>query len=373
MTKEETTNLIKNTALRAGFDLVGITTAEPPASFNRFADWIAKGMHASMDYLERTSQQRRDPRSLLPEARAIIMLGLNYAPPVQESETDISCYARGHDYHDVMRSKMKSLISAVRESTGSAFRTRICVDTAPLLERDLATRAGLGWIGKNTSLINRKLGTWFFLGAILTDLDLTPDTPQPDRCGRCNRCIQACPTGALSAPRVLDARRCISYLTIEHKGHIPTDLRTLIGTRVFGCDECQRVCPWNRFSKPSHESAFEVRNEDLLSDPARILEMDEGEFQTRFVSSPILRTGRAGLARNAAIALGNSETPDIQALIAALSDADPLVRRHAAWALGRHKCAETVSALEATLAQEQDELARSEIKRALEQRFDPYV
>ncbi len=365
MKRDKVDEIVKERAHRAGFDLVGITTAEPPVSIYHFSEWTANGMHGTMDYLERTSWQRQDPQSLLPEARSIIMLALNYAPSARTRAIGVSCYARGEDYHDIVRSKMREVVTGVRESTGLSFKTRICVDTAPLLERDFAARAGLGWIGKNTSLINRQFGTWLFLGAILTDLDLPPDRPQPDRCGTCVLCIEACPTGALRAPRILDARRCISYLTIEHKGDIPRELRSVIGTRLFGCDECQLVCPWNRFAKPSREKGFDLRNEDLLSDPARILAMDEDEFEARFASSPIARIGRGGLLRNAAVVLGNSDKPHDDALIKSLSDFDPIVRRHVAWALGGRNTEQTISALEAALAQEQDDSVRAEIKQAL--------
>lgn len=368
MKQDKLAQTIKQEAVRVGFDLVGFTTAEPPHSGPRYPDWIAEGYHGEMAYMARTAPQRLDPRDLLPSAHSIIVLGLNYAPAelqIPGQRARVSCYAWGEDYHDLMRSHMRDLCHRVRERTGLSFATRICVDTAPLLERDLAQRAGLGWIGKNTNLINRQYGTWLFLGAILVDIDLPPDEPGRDRCGTCTRCIEACPTGALIAPRLLDARRCISYLTVELKGPIPRDLRSAVGDHLFGCDECLAVCPWNRFAPPCTKAGLTRRNDEILCDPERILTLSDEEFQRRFVSSPISRIGRSGLARNAAVVLGNLPEAETDSIGKALSDREPLVRRHAAWALGRRSEQSAGRALDAALQTEEDPDVRSEICEAL--------
>ena len=301
-------NAIKHEAWRLGFDPVGITGPEPPESAPQFLDWIRKGYHGEMLYLEQRAQQRLDLRSVFPPVRSVIVVGMNYAPDPTTAPAGkgrVSCYAWGKDYHIVMRSRMKHLLARVREQTGVSFAARICVDTAPVLERDLARRAGLGWIGKNTCLVNRNLGTWLFLGVIPTNLDLPPDTPQKDRCGTCRKCLDACPTGALIAPRILDARKCISALTIECRTSIPTELKPSIGNHLFGCDECLSVCPWNRFSRPTREPSFQPINRDILFDPPFFLNVGESEFRKRFQNTPPARTGRAALARNAAIVLDN--------------------------------------------------------------------
>jgi epoxyqueuosine reductase len=343
---------IKSKAFALGFDLVGIVAAGPLAGIAAFERWLADGRHGEMGYLARNVGRRGDPRQLLPGAKSIIVIACNYhttnPEPVAGATrnadipvraTDAHCgqiarYALGDDYHDIIGGKLDALIEAIRALV-PGVQAKACVDTAPVLERELAQRAGLGWIGKNTMLLHRRFGQWLFLGEILLDVELWPDAPEiHDRCGRCTRCITACPTNAIVAPRELDARRCISYLTIELKGPIPPELRPLIGNRIFGCDDCLEVCPWNRFAQQAREPGFSPRKDLTTPELVKLLELDEAEFKRRFARSPILRAKRRGLLRNVCVALGNSRDPRaVPALKRALKDAEPLVREHAAWAL----------------------------------------
>ena len=334
MTLEEQ---IKSKALALGFDLVGIVPAGPLASFGAFERWIADGRHGEMAYLARNPERRGDPRQLLPGAKSILVVACNYhtaGPATDLRRGKIARYALGDDYHEIIGGKLTALIETVRAIAPGA-QAKACVDTAPVLERELAQRAGLGWIGKNTMLLHHRFGQWLFLGEILLDVALQPDAPETrDRCGRCTRCMAACPTRAIVAPRELDARRCISYLTIELKGPIPPELRPLIGNRIFGCDDCLEVCPWNRFAQQAREPAFSPRADLTTPELIELLELDEEEFQRRFARSPILRAKRRGLLRNVCVALGNARDPRaVPALERALEDAEPLVREHAAWAL----------------------------------------
>jgi epoxyqueuosine reductase len=330
---------IKGRALALGFDLAGIASAEPAASFPFYQRWIAAGRHGEMGYLARNPERRADPRQLLPGAKSIVVVASNHHaadPAPAGRQGKVARYALGDDYHEVMGKKLAALADAIRALAPGA-QAKACVDTAPVLERELAQRAGLGWIGKNTMLLNRRFGQWLLLGEILLDVALRPDVPEThDRCGRCARCITACPTGALVAPRELDARRCISHLTIELKGAIPLELRPLIGNRIFGCDDCLEVCPWNRFAQQAREPGFAPRADLAVPELLDLLELDEEEFQRRFARSPILRAKRRGLLRNVCVALGNAGNPRAApALTRALEDAEPLVRDHAAWALER--------------------------------------
>jgi len=330
---------IKSKARALGFDLAGIAPAEPAASFALFERWLAEGRHGEMGYLARNVERRADPRRLLPGAKTIIVVACNYHaadPEPGARQGRVARYALGDDYHEIIGRKLAALIGAIGVLAPGA-QAKACVDTAPVLEREMAQRAGLGWIGKNTMLLHRRFGQWLFLGEILLDVALRPDAPESrDRCGRCARCIAACPTGALVAPRELDARRCISYLTIELKGAIPPELRPLVGNRIFGCDDCLEVCPWNRFAQQAREPALSPRADLTMPELVELLELDEEEFQRLFARSPILRAKRRGLLRNVCVALGNArDSRAIPALTRALEDAEPLVREHAAWALER--------------------------------------
>ena len=328
---------IKAQAFGLGFDLAGIATLGAPESAPAFDAWLARGYAGEMQYLERGAELRRDARRPEPGMRSAVVVALNYGgtqPP-----GPIARYARGDDYHTVMHDKLGELGAWLTAATGGATRTRSYVDTGPVLERDLARRAGLGWFGKNTNLINPSLGSFFFIGALFTDAELEPDAPfEADRCGTCTRCLDACPTHAFTAPRTLDATRCISYLTIELKGEIPEALRPAIGELVYGCDICQDVCPWNvRFSRDVAEPALRPRADRVQPDAAELLALTDSAWRSRFGRSAMTRAKRRGLARNAAVALGNRRDPrTLPALRAAAEgDPDPIVRAHASWALAQ--------------------------------------
>jgi epoxyqueuosine reductase len=329
---------VKAQAYALGFDLVGIAELGPADTSDQFDAWLAAGYAGEMDYMGRNAAKRRDSRLPVPGAVSAIVVALNYGGTTPSGP--IARYARGDDYHDVMLAKLRELHRRLSERAGREIGGKAYVDTGPLLERDLARRAGLGWFGKNTNLINPKIGSCFFIGSLLTDLQLQPDVPfEEDRCGTCTRCLDACPTDAFVAPGVLDARRCISYLTIELRGDIPEELRAPIGDRVYGCDVCQEVCPWNvRFSRDLSETALAPRPENVSPDPAGLLQLSDDDFRNRFRRSAIKRTRRRGLARNAAVALGNRDcAADTGALHHALLDPEPMVQRHARWALEKRK------------------------------------
>ena len=332
--------LIKGQAFGLGFDLVGITALGPVETAAAFRDWIDRGFAGEMEYLTRGADKRVDSRLPVPGTLSAIVVGMNYGGRAPSGP--VARYARGDDYHDVMAAKLESLHEWLDAQCGRQIRGKAYVDTGPLLERDLARRAGLGWHGKNTNLVNPKLGSFFFIGALLVDLELETDTPfEADRCGSCTRCLDACPTDAFVEERVLDATRCISYLTIEKKGPIPVDLRDKLGSLVYGCDICQDVCPWNvRFASEHTEPAFnarEVIGERGAAELARtILAMDVDDFHARFRNSPMKRAKQRGLARNAAVVLGNvGDESDIALLDHAARNHDPLVREHAEWAMER--------------------------------------
>jgi epoxyqueuosine reductase len=330
---------IRAQAYGLGFDLVGLTALGPAATAERFDEWLRLGHAGEMSYLERGAEKRRDTRRPVEGARSAVVVAMSYGG--SEPSGPVSRYARGDDYHDVMEARLRELHGRVDDWVGTPVRGKAYVDTGPLLERDLARQAGLGWFGKNAMLIHPRLGSFFFLGALLLDLDLEPDVPfESEHCGLCTRCLDACPTRALVEPGVLDARRCISYLTIELKGAIPENLRGPIGDLLYGCDICQSVCPWNvKFSRAlPDESPFAPRGalggKDARTLARELLAMSPEEFSAAFRGSPMKRAKLRGLKRNAAVVLGNVGTAeDVDVLTRALDDGEPLVREHAAWAL----------------------------------------
>ena len=331
--------LIKAQAYGIGFDLAGITTLGPAETANAFEEWIARGYAGEMEYLPRGAAKRRDTRSPFSGARSAIVVGLNYGGT--SASGPVARYARGDDYHELMWRMLDSLHAWIDDHIGYATAGKSYVDTGPILERDLARRAGLGWFGKNTNLINPGIGSFFFIGSLLLDLQLEPDTPfEADRCGTCDRCIDACPTAAIVEPRLLDATKCISYLTIEARGAVPLELREGIGDRVYGCDICQDVCPWNvSFAREAANDAIAPR--EVLQGSAQevsrsILAMSVEEFRSTFKGSPMKRAKLRGLKRNAAVVLGNTgNRDDVPVLQSALDDPDELVREHASWAIDR--------------------------------------
>ena len=332
---------IKQHAHALGFELAGIAPATEADGFARLQDWLAQGFAGEMDYLTRHAEARRHPEAILPDVKCVIMVGINYKSSGvrgQESGASgrVSCYAGGRDYHDVLRDKLKALLGSIQVHAPGT-RGRAVIDTAPLLERDFARRAGLGWFGKNTMLLHKKLGSYFFLGALLLDLALKNDEPfEASHCGTCTRCLEACPTEAFAGPYRLDARRCISYLTIELRGSIDEELRPLMDDWIFGCDVCQDVCPWNRKAPIGVEPALKPSVSGERVDLLELMELSEEEFRARFRHTPIWRTQRSGLLRNAAIALGNlGDRRALPVLERALGDAEPIVREAAQWAIER--------------------------------------
>jgi epoxyqueuosine reductase len=324
---------LRQRARELGFDDCRITTANAPESAPRLTQWLAEHRHGEMAYLERTAPKRVDPQQVLPGARSLITLAASYHDPNWQSGP-IARYARYSDYHDILAERLKQLADFVSQLGGEGTRSLWYVDTGPLLERDLAQRAGLGFIGKHTNLISRQLGNWIFLSEIITTLDLEPDAPAHNRCGSCTRCIAACPTAAITAPFQLDARRCISYLTIELKGVIPVELRPAIGGRIYGCDDCLQVCPWNRFAREGQMMKAHARSDLAQPDLVELLALDEAGFKRRFADTPMLRAKRRGLLRNVCVALGNiGKETALVALREAASDQETLVAEHATWAI----------------------------------------
>ncbi|HEU4369427.1 MAG TPA: tRNA epoxyqueuosine(34) reductase QueG [Methylomirabilota bacterium] len=329
------TQSVKARALEVGFDRVAVGPGGPAEHADRFEAWLDAGYAAGMDYLARTRRERGDPAALLPGCRAVVTVALAYGPREDEAGwQSVSRYARGADYHDFMRPRLAALAEHLREAGGPGVASRAAVDTSAVLERDLAARAGLGWIGKNTNLLAPGGGSYFFIGCVLTTAALVPDGPIGDHCGTCTACLDACPTGAFVAPWVLDARRCLAYLTIEHRGDVPGEWKPAMRDWLFGCDVCQEVCPWNRKAPPAREPALAPASP--LPSLGRLLEMDDEAFRARFHGSALRRARRAGLARNAALLLGNrGDRAAAPALRRALTDPDDGVRRAAAWALVR--------------------------------------
>jgi epoxyqueuosine reductase len=330
---------IKAWAAELGFDDCRIARAKQAAHADVFRDWLADGKHGGMAWMERTPDRRCDPREVLPGCKSLVCLAMNYYPgasPFPDGQPGgyrIARYAWNDDYHDLIESRLKEFDLRLQSLGGEQ---RPYVDTGPVLERDFATESGLGWNGKSTMQIHRRLGTWFFLADILTTLNLVADEPFGDHCGKCTRCIAACPTGAITAPRRLDARRCISYLTIENKGPIPEQFREAMGDRIYGCDDCLDACPWNRFAAESREMAFQARGGVFEKRLRDFLELDDDGFRALFAKSPIKRIKRPRFFRNVCVALGNTGTADdLPALERAAADPDPLIAGHAGWALRR--------------------------------------
>ncbi|MCD6052473.1 MAG: queG [Verrucomicrobia bacterium] len=330
---------IRQRALELGFDLCRFTSAAPPASGPHLNEWLAQGKQGEMGWLERNAHKRTDPQQVLPGAKSLVCLATSYHAAEWEKNAAagqgvMARYARHKDYHDVLAAPLKELSDFIDKQGGGGTRSLWYVDTGPILERDLAQRAGLGFVGKHTNLISRQLGNWFFISEIITTLELEPDPSEVNRCGSCHRCLDACPTNALPAPFQLDARRCISYLTIELKGSIPLELRPLIGNRIYGCDDCLAACPWNRFAKEASLLLTHRRAELGTPDLLELLSLDAAGFKQRFAGTPVLRTKRRGLLRNVCVALGNTAGAEaLPGLRQATQDAEPLIAEHAAWAI----------------------------------------
>jgi epoxyqueuosine reductase len=366
----ELARLAKAHATTLGFDLAGIVTLGPADTADAFDAWIHAGHAGVMDYLERGAEKRRDSRRPRPGTTHAVVVALDYGG--REPSGPVARYARGDDYHDVLEAKLGELHRRIETEVGRTIAGKAYVDTGPLLERDLARHAGLGWFGKNTNLINPEIGSFFFLGALLLDLEMEPDALfEADRCGSCTRCIDACPTGAIVAPRELDATRCISYLTIELKGAIGEALRPMIGELVYGCDICQEVCPFNRkFARELSERSFSPRpalaGKDARTLAHELISMSQAEFSAAFKGSPMKRAKLRGLKRNSSVLLGNiGGDEDVRALVIALADAESVVRRHAAWALGVIGSQEAVTALRARESVESDSTVLDEVLSAL--------
>lgn len=330
---------IKSWAAELGFDDCRIAAAKEASHADLFRDWIAEGKHGEMAWLERTPERRCDPREVLAGCKSIICLALNYYPgrsPFPEGHPGgyrIARYSWNEDYHDLIEKRLREFDAKLQTLGGTQ---RFYVDTGPVLERDFASDAGLGWNGKSTVQIHRHMGAWFFLAELLTTLDLTPDAPFGDHCGKCTACMTACPTQAITAPRRVDARRCVSYLTIEHKGAIPEEFRIAMGDRIYGCDDCLDACPWNRFAVESREITFHARARVFEKRLRDFLELDDDGFRALFAKSPIKRIKRPRFLRNVCVALGNTGTlEDLPALEKAAADADPLISEHATWAVSR--------------------------------------
>lgn len=366
------TERVRALAREAGFDAVRIARADEGwDAGDRLRRFVEAGHHGTMGWMEETLERRVHPTAMWAEARSAVVVGLNYGPehdPLEDikrkDHAAISVYARNRDYHDLLKKRLKQMARAFHGETRRAVK--VFVDTAPLMEKPLAQRSGLGWQGKHTNLVSRDWGSWLFLGVMLTEVELTTDTPETDHCGSCRACLDICPTDAFPAPYRLDARRCISYLTIEHKGPIPAEFRPAMGNRIYGCDDCLAVCPWNKFAARTEETAFHSRAEleaPLLADLSRL---DDAGFRAFFTASPIKRIGRDRFVRNVLIALGNaSGAGALAAVTARLDDGSALVRGAAVWALSRLDPGRFVAERKARLAGEGDEDVRCEWTRAM--------
>ena len=360
---------VREGALASGFDAVGIVAPDGLGQAARhLRDFLAGGLHGDMAWMAANAERRADPRTLWPAVRSIIVVGLNYAQRERHGldgrDGPISVYAQGRDYHTVFKKRLKTYARWIAETSGA--EVKVFVDTAPVMEKPLAARAGLGWQGKHTNLVSRDLGSWLFLGSVFTTLALAPDAPERDHCGACRACLDVCPTNAFPAPYRLDARRCISYLTIEHKGHIAREFRTPMGNRIYGCDDCLSVCPWNKFARAAATS--ELRPRDDLAAPAlaELAGLDEPAFRRRFAGTAIKRTGRDRFVRNVLIALGNTgDSRSAEAAMARLDDRSPLVRAMAVWALSRLLDPPAFAAIRADHAEDEpDRAVRAEWREA---------
>lgn len=355
-------------ALALDFDAVGVTQPGAVAEAGpRLDHFLSEGRHGDMDWMATHAARRRDPRVLWPEARSVVAVAMSYAParsPLDALDERhhgvISAYAKGKDYHDVLKSKLKQLARELAAASGADVK--VFVDTAPLMEKPLAAACGLGWQGKHTNLVSRRHGSWLFLGMLLTTAEISPDAPSRDSCGSCRRCLDICPTAAFPAPYQLDARRCLAYLSIEHKGPIPRAFRRAMGNRVFGCDDCLAVCPWNKFAAVTREVRFSPRAETDNPPLAELLALDDTAFRARFAGTPVKRTGRDRFVRNVLIAAGNSQDATLVPQVRTLArDASPLVRGMTAWALARLLDPVAFAAARATaLADEADAHVREE-------------
>ena len=344
MISEADRSRIRAEATSLGFDVCGFASAADawPAG-ERLERFVAEGLHGTMGWIAETLPRRSHPTGMWADARSAIVLGLNYGPdrdPLEALEARstgaISVYAQGDDYHELIKGRLKTLAGKIVARAGGDVK--VFVDTAPLMEKPLAQRAGLGWQGKHTNLVSRELGSWLFLGSILTTLEIEPDAAEIDHCGSCRACLDICPTGAFPEPYRLDARRCISYLTIEHAGPVPEDLRAAMGNRIYGCDDCLAVCPWNKFAATARESAFHARDELRSPGLAELSALDDATFRAKFRKSPVKRIGRDRFVRNVLYAIGNSGDPALAASAQALvADPSDVVRDAAAWTLGRLK------------------------------------
>jgi len=362
---------IASEARSLGFDCIGVTAPDVLADAGRhFREFLDAGAHGDMDWLAAHPERRTDPRALWADVRSIIMLGVNYGPDenplvVLEQRTSgaISVYAQGDDYHEVIKKRLKTLARWLVAASGC--EVKVFVDTAAVMEKPLAQAAGLGWQGKHTNLVSRQFGSWLFLGAIFTTLDLPRDETEPDHCGSCQACLDICPTSAFPAPYKLDARRCISYLTIENKGPIPHEFRQAIGNRIYGCDDCLAVCPWNKFAQEGHEAKLAARDELRAPSLAELARLDDASFRARFTKSPVKRIGRDRFVRNVLIAIGNSNDPALaEAAERVLEDQSALVRGAAVWALSQLLGREEFEARAArALSIEPDEIVRAEWSR----------
>ncbi|MBM3803020.1 MAG: tRNA epoxyqueuosine(34) reductase QueG [Acidimicrobiia bacterium] len=356
-------------AKELGFAKIGVSRAEPLDQRNRLDEWLAAGHHGEMHWMGRHAGKRLDPRTVLSEAKSVISLAANYYAAHFHSEDPchgkISRYAWGRDYHAVLKDRLRALVAWMSERFPEARGLCYC-DTGPVMDKAWAHKGGVGWIGKHSNLITRELGSWIFLAEIVSTLDLDPRDESRNYCGTCRRCIDACPTGAIVAPYVVDARLCISYLTIELRGPIPANLRPMIGSRIFGCDDCQDVCPWNRFATPCEDAAFAPAQGNQAPVLIELMQLSKEEFTKRFQNSAVRRAKYAGFLRNVAVALGNSrDARAIGVLTLALRTAEPLVRSHAAWALGQIGGPKSITALEQALEHETDPAVLGEIRAAL--------